>query len=130
MEANDTPCFAWGETIEGSLEGLKRDGLIAIVRSLAPRQSGVALRSCKDAYNFIAAQDVTTQRLILKEVQAVLATPNVETCTVRWMSKHSREEEQVEVRNIRQKIDGIIAGFRSHGNVFFHNQAKGTNGGV
>jgi len=55
------------------------------------------------------------QGLIFNEVQALLAKPNIHTCTARWILKCKREEEELEIRNICSRLDTINAGLELHG---------------
>jgi len=106
--------FHWGELIEDAVKDVKQPALIALCRSAVPHMAS-AIRSRKDAYQFIASQNPTTQGLIFNDVQALLAKPDIHTCTARWILKRKREEEELEIRNIRSRLDTINAGLESHG---------------
>lgn len=96
------------------MKDVKKPALIAIC-CLTVAYTALAIRSRKDAYQFIASQNPTTQGLIFNEVQALLAKPDIHTCTASWISKRKREEEELEIRNICSRLDTINAGLETHG---------------
>jgi len=107
----DEPQFAWGESMDDVLRHLQVPAVICVCRSY--HASG--LQTQHHAYEFIAAQEPITQGLIFNDCQVLLASPDAQTCKASWRSKHKRDEEQTEIRNIQTRLEDINAGLSFNG---------------
>ena len=97
------------------MKGLRGPALMTICRLMASHGTVATFRTCSDAYRFVASQDETTQRHIFDEARSVLANASIETCTVSWVAKHKKDEEEAEIRSIRRRIDDLNSSVRSYG---------------
>jgi hypothetical protein len=98
---------------EDILQHLNLKGLIKVCQTL-PSFTSSKTRSRKDIYEFIRSLDDNCQESLFKEIQSNLANVSSQTCKRSWILKRKQEDAELEIRNVRARLEGIRSNMQSH----------------
>ena len=106
--------FYWGESIDDALKPLLLRGLTDVCR-FVPSYTSSNGRTRTDVYKFIASLDENIQKSVFDKFQRILADPTSRTCKANWLLKRKVEAEELEIRNVKAKLEHINNNLRNHG---------------
>jgi hypothetical protein len=106
--------FHWGALIEAELEPFHLKAVIKVLQMIQTYTSSNG-RTRNEAYKFIASRDESTQRDIYEGFRRLLVNPTLESCKSVWLKKRKLEDQEIETRDVKARLDDIKANLRRHG---------------